>query len=92
MKKLFMIFVLLYSSIISIQATSNLITGGNMESATAWTVINYNHDAQTATFGDITHTPSQGAGGCYHISSTAGQNVQYLVYQQLTLKTNTLYT
>jgi hypothetical protein len=94
MKKTFtFLLAILMATTVSAQ---NILLGGNMESATDWTVTNLNGGAPNPvlTWNETTYTPSMGEGGCLRVTSPGGASPSSTVaiYQAVTLEAGKLYT
>jgi hypothetical protein len=90
MKKILLLSVLLFQFFYS--PAQEMITGGNMEDESAWTVIDVGSafDASTITFDCMDNTPKNGKGGCLSISA-AGVSRNF-IYQKVSLtKGHTYY-
>lgn len=78
----------------------DVITGGNMDDESKWTVSLLNTDPDNTTsyeFNHTTITPSEGEGGCLYISGTNtgianGNLTNIIFYQQVTLQRGTTYS
>jgi hypothetical protein len=94
MKKTFtFLLAILMATTVSAQ---NILLGGNMESATDWTVTNLHGGAPNPvlTWNETTYTPSMGEGGCLRVTSPGGASPSSTVaiYQAVTLEAGKLYT
>ena len=89
-RKIYTIFALVALFTFSGLIGQEMIVGGDMESADAWTV--YEQDPAPAyEFGYTVDGPSAGSDGCFHMNYT-GQYCQVLIFQELTLKAGVEYT
>lgn len=75
-----------------------VVSGGNMENTGYWLTADYPDGAEaspTYTFNYTGDAPTAGAGGCLRIQAvnpgTGGQNVNSLLYQQVTLQAGHTY-
>jgi len=75
---------------------SNLLKGGNMESVDVWNISVLNTPPgleAIATWNFVTDTPVSGSGGALHVTGTSNDNnVQYCIYQEISLSADSLYT
>ncbi len=98
--KTFILFVaiLMVSSVFTFaQLTGGgLLVGGNMESATGWTVSNLHGGVPhpVLTWNETSATPAYGQGGCLRITSAgnASPSSTVAIYQAVTLVAGKLYT
>jgi len=76
--------------------SQNKLVGGNMESATGWTVTNLNGGAPNPvmTWNETTYTPTYGEGGCLRVTAVGNANpyATVAIYQAVTLEAGKLYT
>lgn len=95
-KNYFLLAVLLFALAFNSTKSQDveMIVGGNMESADAWTITNLNAEVTASyEFNYNADFPSQGEGGCLHVTaSTDGPMVNLMVFQQVTLKRGADYT
>jgi hypothetical protein len=93
-KKIYTIFALVALFTFSGLTAQEMIVGGDMESADAWTI----HESEPNpapgvdyAFGYTDDGPTAGSGGCFHMSYT-GQYCNLLIFQEITLKAGVAYT
>ncbi len=88
--KLYTIFALVALFTFSGLMAQEMIVGGDMESADAWTA--YEQDPAPAyEFGYTVDGPTAGSDGCFYMNYT-GQYCQVLIFQEITLKAGVEYT
>jgi len=87
------------SEVVVEPAPEGILTGGNMENATAWSVASWEATVAaepTYTFNYTTDVPVAGAGGCLRIQAenpgTGSGSVNSMCYQQVTLEPGETYT
>ena len=76
-------------------SAQNVIQGGNMEDASAWTVNSLNgNQGATVEFNSTSSTPLDGDGGCLNATATNSADTMYtqtVIYQEITLTRGVTY-
>jgi len=91
----FTLLALVFSGALNAQA--NLLQAGNMESETGWstTTLNSSVNFPDATWNNTSDAPTAGVDGNLHVAGLASvwwANVQYAIYQPVTLSNTETYT
>jgi hypothetical protein len=89
---LFSILVLCITTVAVGQDVQEILTGGNMENAGAWTVNHLNSaDTSEYLFNYTDDVPSSGAGGCLYVYGSSNAEINTLFWQKVTLLAGATY-
>ena len=74
------------AGLVQFSLAQNMLVGGNMEDASAWTVSHLSSVDITEYEFNYTGTgPSEGSGGCLYVTCTGTQETNIFFYQEVTL-------
>ena len=93
-RKFYAIFALMALFTFSGLIGQEMVVGGDMESADAWTVHQQAPNPEPLAVYEFAYTddgPTAGSGGCFHFSYT-GNYAQVTIFQEITLKAGVEYT